>query len=151
MSHAINGTALSTYCTEAAHEFGLGDLAGSPISIPYQPGLTVGSRTLKGRDYPLFLTVLGRETNGTYSRERYLTNLQALAQLILNPDVNGKPQPFTLTRTLQLSSGTQVCTINAIYRDGFRVQQASWSAGRVAPVLTLLDGWWLSGATKIYA
>lgn len=151
MSHAIGATALSTYAIEAGHEYGLHDVAGSPVSVPYQPGLNVGSRTLKGRDYRFFLTILGRESNGTYTRARYLTNLQALAALFLNPDGSGEPQPFVLTRTLTLSAGVQVCTINAIYRDGFQVTQVAAHGGRVSPVLTLLDPYWLNGATKVYA
>jgi len=145
VGHSIGATALSTFGYENGAEYGPADLAGSPISIPYQPGLTAGSRTLKGRDYTIYLTVWGT------SRADYLSKMQSLTSLLLNPDVNGKPQAFTLTRTLELPSGTQICTIEAIYRDGLRFPANAVHWARVTPVLTLLDGWWLSGATKVYA
>ena len=150
--HAIGAVALSTYATEAGYELGIADNATTDRAIPGMSGLVSAPGTLKGRDYVLYLTVLGRESNGTYSRARYLYNVQQLAALLLNPDVNGQPQPFTLTRTLALPAGTQVCTIQARYREGFRVSQLSWSAGRCAPVLQLLDAWWLDGSSnKVYA
>jgi hypothetical protein len=150
--HAIGGTAISTYAVEAGYELGIADNATVDRNIPGMSGLVSAPGTLKGRDYALFLTVLGRNTDGTYTRAKYLENVQNLAELILNPDANGVPQPFTLTRTLVLPSGTQVCTIEARYKDGFRVNQLSWAGGRVVPVLQLLDAWWLDGSSaKVYA
>ncbi len=149
--HAINGTLVSTYATEAGYELGPNDNSAGDLSLAGMSGLIPAPGPLKGRDYTLFLTILGRETTGSYSRPRYLSNMQSLAALVVNANAAGVPQPFTLTRTLTLPAGDQVCTINARYVDGFRVTQASWSGGRVAVVLRLLDGWWLSGATKVYA
>lgn len=147
MWHAIGATAVSTYAIEADVEFGPADLAGSPVSIPYRKGLIAGSRTLKGRDYPLFLTILGDEmSTGSFNEK-----VQALTALILNVDANDDPQPFTLTRTMPHGVGTQICTIQAIYKDGLRVARSSPWSGRCVPVLTLLDAYWLSGAMKVYA
>jgi hypothetical protein len=153
--HSIGGTDLATYCAGQVAEYGIADNAVQDRMIPNMSGLVPAAGTLKGRDYTLLLTVVGKEAGGVspgYSRARYLYNVQQLAALILNPDSNGAPQPFTLTRTLTLPSGTQTCTISARYRDGFRMQDTAAWAGRVAPVLQLLDAWWLDGSSnKVYA
>lgn len=149
--HAVNGTLISTYAVEAGYELGPHDNLAGDLVLPGMSGLISSPGSLKGRDYTLFLTILGREASGVYTRARYLQNLQSLASLIVNPNASGVPQAFTLTRTLNLPSGDQVCTINARYLDGFRVAQASWSAGRASVVLRLLDGWWLNGAVKVYS
>lgn len=155
MSHTIDGTALSTYCIEADYQLGLADVAGQAVSVPRQLGLRTGSRTLKGRDYPLGLRVIGSTATGhrrpPYTRGQYLDYVQALAALILKPDANGDPQEFVLGRTLPTAAGTQTCTIRAIYLGSFRVSDTSAHSGLVRPVLTLLDPWWLDGATKVYA
>lgn len=147
--HSINGTALTTYAIENdGVEFGPNDLAGGDVSISYQPGENEGSRTLKGRDYPLYLTVVGTGSNPVAD---FYTKAQALTALILNADSNGKPQPYTsFSRTLTLNAGSQTCTIAARYGGGLRwARPAPW-VGRVVPVIRLLDGWWLAGSTKVY-
>jgi hypothetical protein len=149
--HSIAGTALTTYATERPGlELGPADLAGADSSVPYQPGLNAGTRTLKGRDYPLYLQIVGTGSNRTGD---FYARAQALTALILHLDTDFKPAPFTLTRTLVLPSSTQVCTITARYSSGLRwvCPDAPW-VGNGVPVLTLLDGWWLDGGgAKVFA
>lgn len=149
--HAINGTAITTYATERPGlELGPADLAGADTSISYQPGLNAGTRTLKGRDYPLYLQIVGTGSNKTGD---FYAKAQALTALLLNLDGTFRPQTFTLTRTLILPTGTQVCTIKARYSSGLRwvCPDAPW-VGNGVPVLTLLDGWWLDGSSaKVFA
>lgn len=155
MSHTVDGTALAGYCIERSYELGLADAGGASVSVPRQLGLRTGSRTLKGRDYPLTLLVVGSTATGhrkpPYTRGQYLDYVQALAALILKPDSDGNPQEFVLGRTLPTAAGTQTATIRAIYRDAFRVTDNSAHSGIVRPVLTLLDPFWLAGATRVYA
>lgn len=151
--HKIGATPLATYARESDVEFGVNDLAGSSVSIPKQPGLRPGTRTLKGRDYPLYLSVIGAGSTPEAAAADMHTKMQALSALILNPDSNGYPQPYTLTRMLPLTAGLQTCTITARYASGLRwtrPDRTPWIA-RAVPVLQLLDGWWLDGATKVYA
>lgn len=145
--HSIGATAVSTYAIETDAEFGPADLAGSPTSIPYAKGLRAGSRTLKGRDYPLYLTIVGANNSIGDFHEK----LQALTELILNMDVDDSPQPFTLTRAIPFGAGTQTSTIQAIYKEGLRVARTSPWSGRCVPILTLCDAYWMSGSTKVYA
>lgn len=145
--HSVGATAVSTYAIEQDVELGPADLAGSPVSVPYRKGLIAGSRTLKGRDYPLFLSVIGAgQSIGDFHQK-----VQSLTALLLNVDASFDPQPFTLTRVMPVGAGSQTCTIQAIYKDGLRVTRTSPWSGRCVPVLTLLDAYWLDGATKVYA
>lgn len=150
--HAINGTALTDYASENdGVEFGTNDMAGGDVRIPYQAGEYPGSRSLKGRDYPVFLTVVGAGVDIPAQIADFYTKAQALTALLLNADADGIPQPYTsFERVLELTAGTQTCTIAARLGEPLRwARPAPW-VGRVAPVIRLLDGWWLSGATKVF-
>lgn len=147
MDYKIGSTSLTTYAIIANDEQGPADLAGGDVSIPYQSGLTAGSRTLKGRELAIYLTVSGSSIGDYHER------VQALTALCLNVDAEFKPQPFVLTRIQLVGAGTQTCTINARFSGGLRmVRDDSPMAGRTTLLLTLLDAWWLDGASaKVYA
>jgi hypothetical protein len=149
--HKIGTTLVSDYARESDVELGVNDLAGASTSVPYQPGLRSGTRTLKGRDYPLYLSVIGVGADDAARTADYHTKVQALAALILNPDSDGYPQAYVLTRMLPLTAGLQTCTINARYSSGLRWARVAPWIGRAVPILILLDGWWLTGSTKVYA
>lgn len=150
--HSINGTSVTTYAVEQdGVEFGSNDMAGGDVQVPYQAGEYAGSRSLKGRDYPLYLTVIGTGANTAAQIADAYTKSQALSALLLNADANGDPQKYTtFTRVLALTAGTQTCTIAARLSEPLRWSRPSPWVFRVVPVIRLLDGWWLSGATKVY-
>lgn len=150
--HSINGTALTTYAIETdGVEFGTNDMAGGNVPIPYQSGERNGSKSLKGRDYPLYLTVVGAGASDAARIADFYTKSQALTALLLNADANGIPQPYsTFSRVLVLTAGSQTCTIGARLGEPLRwARPAPW-IGRIVPVIRLTDGWWLSGATKVH-
>jgi hypothetical protein len=149
-SHSIGATALSTYCVEEGALLGVADLGGSSVNIPYRTGRKAGTRTLKGRDYQIFVAVKGDGDTLAESEADFYTKCQGLAALVLNLDGSFKPQPFTLSRTLPHTGGDQTCTIAAIYKSGLEFPEVGLDAARTTLTLELLDGWWLSGATKVF-
>lgn len=149
-SHAIDGTLLSTVCIEEGVVFTVADVAGKSVSIPYQPHMKPGTRTLKGAAYQLLLSLKGEGDTAADREADYYEKTQALAALIVNADTDGYPQPFVLTRILPFPGGDQTCTINAIYRDGLTIAEVGPDGARSTPTLELLDSWWLNGSTKVF-
>ncbi len=149
-SHSIGATALSTCCIEEGALLGVADVGGSSVSIPYRLGRKAGTRTLKGRDYQIFLSVKGEGATQAESEADYFTRCQTLAALVLNLDGSFKPQPFVLSRTLPHTGGDQTCTINAIYKSGLEFPEVGVDAARTTLTLELLDAYWLVGATKVF-
>lgn len=136
--HSVNGTAIADYATVQSFSLAAPNLDGEDVSVPGRTGLVEGDWTPKNADYLLGLLVLGREAAGVapaYSRSRYLEKGRALRKLVFNDG-----RPFTLTRSLDLPSGTQTVQASARYVSGLELDQLAAHAGRCMVRLSLLDG-----------
>lgn len=144
----VNGTDLRSLGRVMA-DFG-GALGGAPTVrnnadvVPRRQGSVATDSILGSQVLSVRMTLLGN-TGTSYTRAQYHTVATALRKLVFN---NGKA--FTLTRTRDLTAGTQTHVATARYLRGLESpEQIAAHGGRVTFELEVFDGLWYDSAQTI--